>query len=97
MPGEGQSASGIGYMVHGAGCRMTDDAGQVLDFDMVRDPVTGESVEAFDAWRVRWFLDPDSGCPSLSNEIETACLQLARQGELRKVPGQQGRRFTLPG
>jgi hypothetical protein len=76
---------------------MTNHAGQVLDLDMVRDSATGEHVEAFDAWRVRWFLDPDVGCPSLSSEIEGACLRLAREGELREVSGHRGRWFALPG
>jgi hypothetical protein len=60
------------------GCRLTDDSGRVVDVDMVRDSAKGQDVEAFDAWRVRWFLDPDAGSPALRNQIEAACLYLAR-------------------
>jgi hypothetical protein len=96
MPREGRSSSGIEYVVHGAGCRMTDENGRMLDIDVVRDPATGEHVEAFDAWRVRWFLDPGAGSPAVASEVEAACQDLARAGELREVPGQHRRWFALP-
>jgi len=97
MPREGRSSSGIEYTVHGAGCRMTDENGQTLDIDIVLDLATGEHVEAFDAWRIRWFLDPDAGTPAVADKIEAACQDLARARALREVPAQHGRWFALTG
>jgi hypothetical protein len=29
--------------------------GREVDVDLVTDPALGHQVEAFDAWRIRWF------------------------------------------
>ncbi|MEV1154806.1 hypothetical protein AB0J27_05275 [Micromonospora chokoriensis] len=94
LPRRGLSRSGIEYIVHGAGCRMVSSDGRVVDVDLVTDPVLGREVEAFDAWRIRWFLDEaaDDGCNH--EEIVEACINLAREGHLREVVG--GRWFALP-
>lgn len=79
LPREGKSRTGIEYSVHGAGCRMTDEQGQVVDVDLVDD------VEAFDAWRIRRFLDELSDAHPSVEELRTACSYLSTLGELREV------------
>lgn len=96
MPRQGRSISGIGYSVHGAGCRLTDEHDRIFDVDMVRDSATGKHVEAFDAWRICWFLDQDGASLPSIGELQAACRTLAHEGELREVPGHHGHWFTLP-
>lgn len=79
MPREARSSTGIDYCVHGAGCRMTDDQGQEIDVDLVDD------VEAFDAWRVKWFLDKGGDARPSMDELGRACAYLANLGELLEV------------
>ncbi|GAA1645397.1 hypothetical protein GCM10009828_087970 [Actinoplanes couchii] len=93
MPREGVTRSGIRYLVHGAGCRMVADDGREVDVDLVVDPATGERVEAFDAWRVRWFLDEAAGDGLDTAVVNAACRRLAVAGSLREVV--PGRWFAL--
>jgi hypothetical protein len=88
MPREGRSSTGIEYSVHGVGCRMTDQQGQEVDVDLVDD------AEAFDAWRIKRFLDDGSAARPSIEELCTACSQLSKLGELREV--RAGRWYTLP-
>jgi hypothetical protein len=81
LPREGRSRTGIEYSVHGAGCRMTDERGQVVDVDLVGDDAT----EAFDGWRVKSFLDEDSGQGISVDQLRRACADLASLGELREI------------
>ncbi|WP_053732519.1 hypothetical protein [Nocardia sp. NRRL S-836] len=94
MARESRTAGGIEYSVHGAGCRMTDEDGRVVDVDLVRDPHTAIEVEAFDVWRIKSFLSSNRCHPPADGELNTACEQLAARGELRVV--QPGRWFALP-
>ncbi|MBG6105876.1 DUF6896 domain-containing protein [Micromonospora vinacea] len=94
LPREGLTRSGIGYTVHGAGCRMVSSEGREVDVDLVTDPVLGCAVEAFDAWRVRWFLDEAADDGYNHEDIVEACSRLARAGHLREVV--EGRWFALP-
>ncbi|MFU8875881.1 DUF6896 domain-containing protein [Micromonospora sp. SL4-19] len=88
LPREGKSSTGIEYSIHGAGCRMTDQRGREVDVDLV------DGVEAFDAWRIKWFLDEQSdACPTVE-ELRTACSYLSSLGELREV--QVNRWYALP-
>jgi hypothetical protein len=94
LPREGFTSSGIAYVVHGSGCRMIAADGREVDVDLVTDPVLGQEVEAFDVWRIRWFLD-EAADDGYSNEvILAACTRLAREGRLREVVA--GRWFALP-
>src|SRR6266487_5039951 len=79
LPREGRSSTGIEYLVHGAGCRMTDQQGQEVDVDLV------DGVEAFDAWRIKWFLDEQSDARPSIEELRTACSYLSSLGDLREV------------
>ncbi|MGC5032838.1 DUF6896 domain-containing protein [Micromonospora sp. DT229] len=88
LPREGMSSTGIEYSVHGAGCRMTDQQGREVDVDLV------DGVEAFDAWRIKWFLDEQSDARPSIEELRTACSYLSQLGELREV--QAGRWYALP-
>jgi hypothetical protein len=78
LPLEGVTSSGIQYVVHGAGCRMTADDGREVDVDVVVDPATGDEVEAFDAWRVRWFLDEAADGGLEIADVTAACRHLAQ-------------------
>ncbi|MDH6466411.1 hypothetical protein M2302_006619 [Micromonospora sp. A200] len=89
LPREGKSSTGIEYSVHGAGCRMTDEQGQEVDIDLVDD------AEAFDTWRIKWFLDEQSDARPSVEELQTACSYLSRLGQLREM--QAGRWYALPG
>ncbi|MET8122499.1 hypothetical protein [Micromonospora sp. NPDC005189] len=94
LPREGLTRSGIEYTVHGAGCRMVNSDGREVDVDLVTDPVLGREVEAFDAWRIRWFLDEAADDGYNHEDIVEACIHLAREGHLREVV--EGRWFALP-
>ncbi|WP_146231675.1 DUF6896 domain-containing protein [Lentzea atacamensis] len=94
MAREGRTASGIEYSVHGAGCRMTDEDGREVDVDLVPDSHTANEVEAFDVWRIKYFLSSNGFHPLTDEELNAACEQLAACGELRVV--EQGRWFALP-
>jgi hypothetical protein len=85
LPREGVTSSGIEYTVHGAGCRIAAPDGRQVDVDLVTDPATGDRLEAFDAWRIRWFLDEAAQDGYSNEEIEAACAYLAREGALREV------------
>jgi hypothetical protein len=43
--------------VHGAGCRMTDPKGRVVDADLMSD-----GSEGFDPYRIQWFLYNGDKC-----------------------------------
>lgn len=94
LPREGVTSSGIEYLVHGAGCRMIAPDGREVDVDIVADPELNHYVEAFDPWRVRWFLDEAAGGGFDDEEIVAACEHLARQGLIREVV--EGRWYALP-
>lgn len=94
LPREGVTRSGIEYTVHGAGCRMISSDGREVDVDLVTDPVLGREVEAFDAWRIRWFLDEAADDGYSDEDIVVACTHLAGEGHLREVV--EGRWFALP-
>lgn len=88
LPRQARSSTGIEYVVHGAGCRLIDDQGVEVDVDLVDD------VEAFDAWRVRWFLDEVAEARPSVDELQAACAYLAGLNELREV--RAGRWYALP-
>ncbi|MEU6075078.1 hypothetical protein [Micromonospora sp. NPDC047074] len=94
LPRQGITSSGIEYTVHGAGCRMVSSDGREVDVDLVTDPVLGREVEAFDACRIRWFLDEAAKDGYSHEDIVAACTHLAGEGHLREVV--EGRWFTLP-
>jgi hypothetical protein len=94
LPRDDFTSSGIQYTVHGAGCRMIAADGRVVDVDLVTDPVSGREVEAFDAWRIRWFLDEAARDGYSDEDITAACRCLADEGRLREVIA--GRWFALP-
>lgn len=73
---------------------MISSDGREIDVDLVTDPVLGRVVEAFDAWRIRWFLDEAADGGYDHDDIVAACCHLASEGHLREVVG--GRWFTLP-
>ena len=50
LPREGRTASGVGYSVHGYGCRFALEDGAVVDFD-----VANEGGITSDAWKVQQF------------------------------------------
>ncbi|MEV4135756.1 hypothetical protein AB0J72_26775 [Dactylosporangium sp. NPDC049742] len=54
----------------------------------------GRTVEAFDAWRIRWFLDEAAERGYSEEDIVAACTHLASEGHLREVIG--GRWLALP-
>ncbi|MER7282056.1 hypothetical protein ABT369_47275 [Dactylosporangium sp. NPDC000244] len=84
---EGTTASGIAYLVHGAGCLMTDRRGRVVDVDLRRDPATGSVVEAADVWRIQQFL-ASCDAPSVPDEdLEATCQHLSSLGRLRMLDG----------
>ncbi|MFI7599325.1 DUF6896 domain-containing protein [Actinoplanes sp. NPDC049681] len=91
---EGVTSSGIKYSVHGAGCRMEAPDGRAVDVDVVADPRFRRGVEAFDSWRIRWFLDEAAPDGFSNEEIVAACAQQARQGLLCEVVA--GRWYALP-
>jgi hypothetical protein len=93
LPREGVTSSGIEYCVHGAGCRMVAPDGRQVDVDLVTDPRLLHDVEAFDAWRIRWFLDEAAQGGYTNDEINAACSQLAGTGFLREVI--ENRWYTL--
>jgi hypothetical protein len=64
---------------------MTAPDGDEVDIDLVSDPVTGEQVEAFDSWRVRWFLDEAADDGFSNRQIQAACDHLVRARVLRAV------------
>ncbi|MEV6306949.1 hypothetical protein AB0M02_46660 [Actinoplanes sp. NPDC051861] len=64
---------------------MTADDGREVDVDLVDDPATGEEVEAFDGWRVRWFIDEAADGGLQTADVTAACRYLAEVGELREV------------
>ncbi|RAO45232.1 hypothetical protein GAR06_03423 [Micromonospora saelicesensis] len=88
LPRAGTSSTGVEYAVHGAGCQMIDELGRMVDVDVVDD------VEAFDAWRIRGFLDEQSHARPSIEELRTACSHLASTGELLEV--RAGRWYALP-
>lgn len=94
LPREGVTSSGIEYSVHGAGCRMVAPDGREVDVDLVADPKFHRDVEAFDSWRIRWFLDEAAEDGFSNEEIVAACAYHARQGLLREVV--EGRWYALP-
>ncbi|MET8835995.1 hypothetical protein ABZV78_19030 [Micromonospora sp. NPDC004540] len=67
---------------------MTDQRGREVDVDLV------DGVEAFDAWRIKWFLDEQSDSRPVVEELRTACSYLSSLGELREV--QVGGWYALP-
>ena len=67
--------------------------GREVDVDLVNDPDTGRQVEAFDAWRIRWFVDEAARGRYGEKEIISACAYLAKTGGLREVVA--GRWYTL--
>jgi hypothetical protein len=96
MPREGRSSSGIEYSVHGAGCRMTDGdgRGRVVDVDLISDPVhVNAYVEAFDAYRIEFFLYEGEDGDLSKDDLVAASAHLAALGELREVV--PGRWFAL--
>jgi hypothetical protein len=64
---------------------MTADDGREVDVDLVVDRATGGRVEAFDAWRVRWFLDEAADGGLGIADLNAACRDLAEAGALREV------------
>jgi hypothetical protein len=68
--------------------------GREVDIDLVTDPMLGHKVEAFDAWRIRWFLDESDDDGYRNEDVLAAWVRLARQGHLREVV--PGRWFALP-
>ncbi|WP_174528130.1 DUF6896 domain-containing protein [Micromonospora maritima] len=94
LPPEGTTSSGVTYRVHGVGVSMTAPDGREVDVDLVTDPATGRPVEAFDAWRVRWFLDEAAEDGHTPAEIGAALAQLVGEGSLVEVVA--GRWFALP-
>ncbi|MER5337860.1 hypothetical protein [Micromonospora sp. NPDC002717] len=95
LPREGVTRSGIEYTVHGAGCRLISSDGREVDVDLVTDPLLGREVEAFDAWRIRWFLNDAADDGYSHEDIVAACTHFAGEGPLREVV--EGRWFALPG
>ncbi len=93
LPRAAVTSSGMEYTVHGAGCRMIAADGREVDVDLVTDPVRGQPVEAFDVWRIRWFLDEAADDSYSNDDILTACTHLARAGHLREIV--PGRWFAL--
>lgn len=85
LPRQAVTSSGFEYSVHGAGCRMTASDGRVVDVDLVDDPALGHRVEAFDAWRIRIFLDEAVDDGHTNEDIVAACDCLVAEGELREV------------
>ncbi|MEU4476353.1 hypothetical protein [Micromonospora sp. NPDC023888] len=79
LPREGTSSTGVEYSIHGAGCLMIDEQGRTVDVDLV------DGVEAFDAWRINWFLGEQSDAQPSVEELRTACSHLASTGELLEV------------
>ena len=71
---------------------MTAD-GREVDVDLVVDPATGHEVEAFDGWRVRWFLDEAAAGGLGAAEVNVACQSLVAAGVVREVV--PGRWFAL--
>lgn len=67
--------------------------GREVDVDLVGDPDLRQDVEAFDAWRIRWFLDETAKDGYSIEEIDAACAYLARTGFLRDVV--KGRWYAL--
>lgn len=72
---------------------MTTPDGREVDVDLVGDPELRQDVEAFDAWRIRWFLDEAAEGGYSNGEIDVACAYLARTGFLREVV--KGRWYAL--
>ncbi|BCY08706.1 hypothetical protein L3i22_037940 [Actinoplanes sp. L3-i22] len=64
---------------------MIADDGREVDVDLVVDPATGDQVEAFDAWRVRWFLGEADDGGLQNTDVIAACRYLAEAGALREV------------
>jgi hypothetical protein len=60
---------------------MSDDQGCVVDVDLV------EGVEAFDAWRIRFFLDDDSEARPSIEELRGGLLVPCEPG---RTPGSDG-------
>lgn len=67
---------------------MTDQQGWEVDVDLV------DGVEAFDAWRIKWFLDEQSDARPSVEELGRACSYLSGLGELREM--RVGRWYALP-
>ncbi|WP_436536424.1 DUF6896 domain-containing protein [Actinoplanes sp. HUAS TT8] len=67
--------------------------GREVDVDLVDDPELDRRVEAFDSWRIRWFLGEAAEDRYTSDEINAACTELARSGVLREVVS--GRWYAL--
>ncbi|MEH1169338.1 hypothetical protein V6V47_28560 [Micromonospora sp. CPCC 205539] len=93
LPRQDVTSSGIEYTVHGAGCSMVASDGREVDVDVIPDPALGDGVEAFDAWRIRRFLDKADQAACSDEEINSACVSLARDGYLREVV--DGRWYAL--
>jgi hypothetical protein len=94
MPRQAVTRGGVEYSVHGVGCRMVSREGAVVDVDLVHDPVLSRHVEAFDAWRIRWFLDEAAADGYQDEDILAACAELTANGELREVI--PGRWYCIP-
>lgn len=67
--------------------------GREVDVDLVDDPALRQDVEAFDVWRIRWFLDEAAEDGYSNEEIYVACADLVRTGFLREVV--KGRWYAL--
>ncbi|GAA3290598.1 hypothetical protein Dvina_19290 [Dactylosporangium vinaceum] len=80
---QGTTTSGVEYLAHGAGCRMTDRRGREVDVDLRRDPATGAMVEAADVWRIQQFLASCAAPAVAPEDLDTACHQLSDKGALR--------------
>ncbi len=59
---------------------MITSDGREVDVDLVTDPALGHQVEAFDAWRIRWFLDEAADDGYSHDDIIAACINLSGRG-----------------
>lgn len=64
---------------------MTSSDGREADVDQVTDPLLGREVEAFDAGRIRWFLDEAADDGYTDQDIVAASMHLVGEGQLRDV------------
>lgn len=75
----GSTPSGIGYAVHGLGCRFKDAAGAAIDLD-----ISPDGRPMFDSWRVQgWARSIGREAPSA--DIVDEALSLVRLGVLEPV------------
>ncbi|WP_434588931.1 DUF6896 domain-containing protein [Streptomyces sp. A5-4] len=81
MDRRGISRDGVGYAVHGIGCRMADQRGREVDVDFLPD-----GSEVFDDWRVIRFIESlDDGLDISREDVLSSCRELVRGGVLREV------------